>query len=372
MCEKSRAWIELNLSALKHNVTFFRRNLPASCRLMPAIKADAYGHGAVLMARALSELNVTDFCVASWEEGAALREAGIQGEILVLGYTHPDAFKELSVFQLTQTVVDAAYAKVLQSYGRKMQVHVSIDTGMHRLGERCEDPEAIRRLWELSNLKITGVYSHLCVSDSRRTEDEAFTRKQIACFDHAVNALHKAGITGFKTHLQGSYGVLNYPELNYDYARTGIALYGVLSSGRDITKLWPDIRPVLTLKAGVQCIKELRAGESAGYGLDFCAKRDSRIAVLSVGYADGVPRSISGRGYVLIRGRRADIAGRICMDQMLVDVTDIPDVMPQEEAVLIGASGAERISAEMYALWNDTIANEIVSRLGSRLKRYIK
>lgn len=372
MCEKNRAWIELNLSALEHNVAFFRSSLPASCRLMPAIKADAYGHGAVLMARALSGLGVTDFCVASCAEGAALREAGIPGEILVLGYTHPDELEELSVFQLTQTVVDKAYANVLQSYGKRLRVHVGIDTGMHRLGERCEDPEAIRRLWQLSNLTITGVYSHLCVSDSRKPEDEAFTRKQIARFDTSVSALHRAGIRDFKTHLQGSYGVLNYPELNYDFARPGIALYGILSSGRDITKLWPDIRPVLTLKAGVQCVKELSAGESAGYGLDFLAKRESRIAVLSIGYADGIPRSISGKGYVLIHGMRAKIAGRICMDQMLVDVTDIPDVMPQDEAVLIGTSGAERISAEMYAMWGDTISNEIVSRLGSRLKRCVR
>lgn len=371
MYQKSRAWIELDMENLGKNVAFFRRTLPEGCRLMPAVKANAYGHGAVPIGRELQRLGITDYCVASAEEGKELREAGIGGTILVLGYTHPREFEMLEAYQLTQTVVDMAYAKSLMDCEKKLDVHVGIDTGMHRLGISWERVKEIAGLPKKSGIRITGAFSHLCMADGRGAEAEKVTRQQIARFDTAVNSLRDAGIREISTHLQSSYGVLNYPECRYDLARTGIALYGVKSRGEDISRVAAEVFPVLSLKSRIACIQTVPAGEGAGYGHAFLAERDSRLAVLSIGYADGIPRNLAEKGYVLIGGKRASVVGRVCMDQMLVDITDIPKAVPGSEAVLIGNSGEEEITAEMYAEWGNTIANEIVSRLGARLERVV-
>ena len=341
---------------------------------MPAVKANAYGHGAVEISRALQKLGISDFCVASVEEGALLREAGITGQILVLGYTPVSKIDELCRYDLTQTIVDLDYARDLSALGRRVAVHVGVDTGMHRLGEDCGRIEKILRIFHLPNLNVTGVFSHLCASDGVSEEEREFTETQIARFAEVVAALRQNGITGFQTHLFGSYGILNYSRScgeSYDYARAGIALYGVPSSPGDRVEAPVTLRPVLSLKAKIACVKTLRKGESAGYGLAYTAKEERIIAVISIGYADGVPRTLSGRGHVLIRGKRAPVIGRICMDQMLVDVTGIADAVPGETAVLIGSSGEETISAAELAAEADTISNEILSRLGSRLTRLV-
>lgn len=369
MYQKGRAWIELDKSALVHNVEEFSKLLAPGCRIMAAVKANAYGHGILEAAGILQEAGVEDFCVATLEEGIGLRKGGIKGQILVLGYTHPMQLSELVQYELTQTVVDAAYGETLREFGEPMNVHICIDTGMHRLGERFERIEDILAMWEIPNLKITGVFSHLCVADSWLGRDREYTLRQIANFRATVQQLHEAGHTDFKVHLQGSYGVLNYPEVHFDYARIGIALYGTLSSRGDETRLRPSLRPVLTLKARIQSIRQLEDGESAGYGLTFTARCRRSIAAVSIGYADGIPRSLSNKGYVLVEGKKAPIVGRICMDQMLVDVTDIPDAAPGGEAVLIGKCGLEEITAPQFAEWAGTIANEVLSRLGSRLER---
>ena len=372
--ESCRAWIELNLKNLAWNVGQLQGLLPASCKLMPAVKANAYGHGAVEISRALQKLGISDFCVASVEEGALLREAGITGQILVLGYTPVSKIDELCRYDLTQTIVDLDYARDLSALGRRVAVHVGVDTGMHRLGEDCGRIEKILRIFHLPNLNVTGVFSHLCASDGVSEEEREFTEMQIARFAEVVATLRQNGITGFQTHLFGSYGILNYSRScgeSYDYARAGIALYGVPSSPGDRVEAPVTLRPVLSLKAKIACVKTLKKGETAGYGLAYTAKEERIIAVISIGYADGVPRTLSGRGHVLIRGKRAPVIGRICMDQMLVDVTGIADAVPGETAVLIGSSGAETISAAELAAEADTISNEILSRLGSRLTRLV-
>ena len=225
---KGRAWIELNMENLASNLEQLRGLLPKGCLLMPAVKANAYGHGAVPIGKALQDMGIRDFCVASVGEAVLLRETGITGRILILGYTSPGDFQELSHYDLTQTVVDFSYAKQLQGYGKPLAVHVGIDTGMHRLGERSENLERICRIWQLENLRVTGVFSHLCAADGVSDEEKAYTYRQVSSFDSVIRYLRKRGITGFKTHIQGSYGILNYPELQYDYARPGIALYGHL------------------------------------------------------------------------------------------------------------------------------------------------
>ncbi len=372
MCQKGRAWIELNKENLMDNIRQFRLLLPPGCALMPAVKANAYGHGAALVAGALQEQGVRNFCVASAAEGIELRRAGILGEILVLGYTHPSQFTDLIHHDLTQTVVDADYAARMQEDGRRFVVHIGIDTGMHRLGERWDNIEAIQQMFRLPNLRVTGVYSHLCVSDGTSHWERAYTLEQIRHFEAVVEELHRRGISGFKCHLQGSYGILNYSQLCFDYARAGIALYGILSGRDDKVNASMELRPVLSLKARVGTVRMLYQGEGAGYGLAYRAGENRRIGALSIGYADGIPRSMSNCGYVLCHGRKAPVIGRICMDQMLVDFTGVPEAKAGDEAVLIGKSGDLEIRAEDLASWAGTISNEILSRLGSRLERMME
>lgn len=371
MDQKGRAWIELDMKNLAFNLGQLKGLLPKGCSVMPAVKANAYGHGAALIGKALQDMGVQDFCVASVGEAAELREAGITGQILILGYTSPRQFPELSHYELTQTVIDFPYAGQLQNYGRPLAVHVGVDTGMHRLGERSENIEKICKIWEFDHLKVTGVFSHLCVSDGVSDREKTYTCRQIEKFDSVIRQLKKRGITGFKTHIQGSYGILNYPGLHYDYVRPGIALYGVLSSPGDRTAAAVNLRPVLSLKARVACVKQLHKGETAGYGQAYTAEKRRKTAVVSIGYADGVPRALSGRGKVLVNGYKAPMIGRICMDQLLIDVSDIPHVSPGDEAVLIGSSGTEQITAGEFARMTGTISNEILSRLGTRLSRFV-
>ncbi len=368
--ECARAWIEVDRSALRKNVEEIQKRLPGKCRLMPAIKADAYGHGAGLIAKELNRMGIRAFCVACVAEGVELRKKGIKGEILILGYTHPGQFSMLHDYHLTQTVIDHSYALLLNSYGKKLHVHIGIDTGMHRLGERSENTELICEIYQMKNLKIDGLFTHLCASDSNEKRKREFTDGQAKEFYKVVCELKKRGLPCPKLHLQSSYGVLNYPHFSGDYARVGIALYGVLSSGKD-TEEWKDfLKPVLTLKARVASVKNLYEGESAGYDMQFTAGHDMKTAVLTIGYADGYPRCLSdGVGTALINGCMAPVIGRICMDQTIVDVSAVPDIKAGDVAVLIGKSGDLEISVCDIAQKAGTITNEILSRLGTRLER---
>ncbi|MBA4688522.1 MAG: serine racemase VanT catalytic subunit [Candidatus Galacturonibacter soehngenii] len=367
----SRAWVEVNLCNLQNNVKAFQSVLPKECKIMAAVKANAYGHGAILVATHLQEYGVTHFCVASVQEGIDLRKAGIKGDILILSYTPKDQLDLLIEYNLIQTIVDMEYAFMLRDFQKNLRVHVGIDTGMHRLGERAERIEEIAKIWEFKNLHIEGIFSHLCVADSLESEDVHYTKEQIKKFNQAIETLKAKGKSSFATHLQGSYGVLNYPECQYDYARLGISLYGALSSSKDQTKVNLDLKPVLTLKSRISCIKHLKVGEKVGYGLAFQAIEESDIAVVSIGYADGIPRNLSERGYVLCHGKKAPIVGRICMDQLFIDVTKIPESKTNDEVVMIGSQEKENISAEMVADCVGTISNEILSRLGNRLERIV-
>ena len=367
---RGRAWIELDKAALARNVEYLRSLMPEGCRLMPALKANAYGHGAVWTATELNRLGVDAFCVACISEGIALRKAEVHGEILILGYTAPEDFGLLAHYGLTQTVLDYDFAEKLANSGIILHVHIGIDTGMHRLGIRCEEVEDILAVFEMDNLIIDGMFTHLCACDSAMPEKEAFTEGQIQAFYRVAEILEEQGIPCPRLHLQSSYGLLNYPDINADYVRAGIALYGVPSSIQDMALFKDALTPVLSLKARVTSVRTLCAGESAGYGLAFTAEKDMQIAVLSIGYADGLPRELScGRGSVLLHGRKAPVIGRICMDQTLVDISDIPQTSSGDIAVLIGTSGEAEITAVQLATQCGTITNELLSRLGERLER---
>lgn len=366
----TRAWIELSSANLKHNVAVLKELLPPNCQFMPVVKANAYGHGAVLVSKELHRLGVNAFCVATIMEGIELRRYGIKGDILILGYTHPEQFSLLRKYHLIQTVIDYSYAEHLNAYGKKIKVHVKIDTGMHRLGERSDRMEEICNIFRLRNLVVTGVFTHLCADESRKDPDYSFTQSQATSFRQVIGELKKRGHDVGKQHLLASYGLINYPELGGDYARIGIALYGVLSSRSDFENCPIPLKPVLSIKVRISLTKNLHPGEAAGYGLQYIAKKEVKLAVLPIGYADGIPRALSCcRGKVLINGKEAPIIGRICMDQMLVDVTDIPDAKAGDIAVLIGRSGNAEVSVYDLAEAGGTITNEILSRLGCRLTR---
>jgi len=337
---------------------------------MPAVKANAYGHGAIEISRELNAYGINAFCVASASEGVMLRKNGIKGEILILGYTHPENFYMFEKYRLTQTVVDYDYAIALNNYGKRIMVHVAVDTGMRRLGERSENINKIIEIFRCKNLITNGIYTHCSVIDSRKQSDIEFSESQINRFYEVLNKLKAHGIRLPKSHIQSSYGVFNYPHLSCDYARVGIALFGMLSSREDTEKYNTGLRPVLSVKSRISAIKEVSSGEPVGYGLAFTATHDMKIAVLAIGYADGIPRGLScGVGHVLINGQKAPVIGRVCMDQMMVDVTDTYGAMQGDIAVIIGKSKDAAITACDIAQQTGTITNEILSRLGERLER---
>lgn len=362
-----RAWLEVDLENLSHNAAVLQEAMPPKCQLMAVVKAEAYGHGGAVIASHLNKLGVSAFAVATIDEGIALRKRGIRGDILILGYTDPERANELLDYDLTQTLIDFAYAQKLSGMGLSVKAHLKIDTGMRRLGIPCENLADIKEVFRMKHIRLWGMFTHLCCAESLTAEDTAFTRGQISGFYRVVNSLKKEGLPIPKLHLQSSYGLLNYPELQCDYIRTGIALYGVLSAPGEETNLKLDLRPVLSLKSRVVLLRDLKSGESLGYDRRFTAARNSRIAILPIGYADGFPRALSqGKGSVLLNGRLAPIAGNICMDQLAVDITEIPGVKIGTVATLISAE-KDSLSAPQVAFHAGTISNELLSRLGSRL-----
>ncbi len=365
---KGRAWIEINLNHLRHNVKEFQSILPKNCTLMAVVKANAYGHGDIRISKELNKIGVTSFAVATLSEGVQLRKNGVKGEILIFGYTHPQDFKLLVKYRLIQTVVDLEYAQILNRYGSKIKVHIKIDTGMHRLGENYNNISNLEAIFNLKNLVILGAYTHLSVSDSLTKEDTAFTKAQIEHFYKTVQNLIDFGYNPGKLHIQSSYGVLNYPELSCDYARVGIALYGVLSSACDKTRVSIDLKPVLSVKARIVMTKTIDKGDAVSYGRTFTASEERKIATVTIGYADGIPRNLED-GYILVNGYLAPIIGRICMDQLMIDITDIPVVEPDEIVTVIGINETNQIKAEEIASNSGTITNELLTRLGNRLKR---
>ena len=363
----ARAWREVDLEAVVHNAAWLQGRMGPGCRLMAVVKADAYGHGAGPVARYLEEQGVKAFAVACLEEGIVLRRQGVRGLVLILGYTPSEETAELVRWGLTQCVADEAHGRALSAAGVPLEVHLALDTGMHRLGIPAEDHGAIARTRTLPNLKFTGTFSHLCVSDSTSPEDQAFTQAQLDRFYGAVARMAAAGLDPGAVHIQASYGILNLPHQPCAWARAGIALYGVYSREEDR----PDsdvLRPALSLRARVAALRTVSAGEGAGYGLAFRARGDTKLAVVTVGYADGLPRMLAqAGGEVLIQGVRCPMVGRMCMDQMLVDVTGVPQTAPGDVVTLIGRDGGAEIRAEEVAARCGTITNELLSRLGSRL-----
>lgn len=367
---KGRSWIEVNIKNLKYNAKVLKSLMPAGCELMAVVKANAYGHGAVPVSRAMNEIGVRSFAVATLSEGIELRRSGILGEILVLGYTDIHQARWLKEYQLTQTVIDYEYATRLDDLQLGLPVHLKLDTGMHRLGMDGGDTLRVAQIFNRRGIRVKAMFTHLSAADQRDEDSVAYTTRQIEEFYSLVEELREHKISIPKLHIQSSYGLMNYPLLHCDYARIGIALYGSFSKPGDQRGLPVKLKPVLSLKSRIAMIRRVAAGESVSYGRETVLTRDSIIAVLPIGYADGLPRSLSGgRGEVLLQGQRAAIVGRVCMDQLLIDVTDIPGAKPGNTVTLIGREGQEELSASEAALAAGSITNELLCRLGNRLER---
>lgn len=363
----SRAWAELDLEALRHNAAVLKGLLPKTCELMAVVKANAYGHGDIKVSKALNSWGVSAFAVATLAEGVRLRKNGIKGTILILGYTDPRAVPLLVRCRLTQTVVDCAYAEQLSTCGKKVHVHIKVDTGMHRLGIDYSDIQGLEKIFLYHNLSVDGMFSHLCVSDSLTEDSIAYTKLQTDRFFETAALLQAKGYDTGKLHLQASYGIINYPNLPCDYARAGIALYGVLSDQGE-TRTNVDLRPVLSIRARIAAVKQIAPGESVSYGRVYIASSPIKAATVTIGYADGLPRNLSeANSYVLLHSQKAPIIGRICMDQLIIDVTQIDNVKPNDVVTLIGTDGVQQIRCEDIAMKCKTITNEILSRLSVRL-----
>ena len=369
LSDDGRAWVEIDLDALAYNAGKLRSLMPPGCELMAVVKADAYGHGADRVAARLWDEGVRSFAVATVGEGVRLRGSIHEGQIVILGYTNPKNAGFLKDFRLTQLIVDGAYAKALDNAGYTINAHIAVDTGMHREGVPVLNLPEIEGVFSCKNLVVTGIETHLASSDSLDADDVMFTKMQIERFFSTVDTLRSRGYDVGKLHIQASYGLLNYPDTGCHYVRAGIALYGVMShDGETGVKL--DLRPVLAMKALIAQVRWIDAGESVSYGRTFTTDRPLKLATVCIGYADGVPRQMSGNGGMcIVLGRKVPIVGRICMDLLMVDVTDVDTVGQGDVATLIGRDGGNEIRCEDVARASGTISNDILCRLGSRLPR---
>lgn len=364
--EKDRAWLEIDLLALRHNVEVIQRELSSKTKMMAVVKGNAYGHGLVAVSKYLNKIGITDFAVSTLEEGMTLRKNGIIGNILILGYTSIQNIKYVKKYQLIQTIIDFEYAKKLFSLKETIEVYIKINTGMNRIGISYQEIEKISKIYEYPNLKVLGLFSHLSSSEQYIENDITYTKLQIKRLQIVVDSLKEKKIEVGKIHLQSSYGFMNYPELEYDYVRIGMILYGIHSEYNRKLKRNLELEPILSLKARVSSVNLISKGEYVGYDRTFKADSNRKIATLSIGYADGYPRSFSnGVSEVLIGGNYVPIIGRICMDQLMIDVTGI-EVKQGDIATLIGRE--EKIRADYLAYHAGTITNELLSRLGARLR----
>lgn len=377
----TRSWLEIDLTRISHNIKEVQKLIPSTSKIMAIVKANGYGHGDVECSRMMEQQGIDFFGVSSVDEGVRLRENGIQSPILVLGYTPPVHFHYLNEASLIQTLVSKEYAEKLNAYAKEQNVvvkaHAKVDTGMSRIGIIAQDHayhiEDIKALYRLEHLDVCGIFSHFSVSDCLDEENCAFTNHQIALFERVLADLRAEGIDPGTTHLQNSYGILNYPNLHYDYVRPGLLWMGVTSDDALAIRTAPQFQPIMEWKANVSLVKDIQPSVTVSYGRHFKAEVCTRVATLAVGYADGFPRSVSNQGAcVLLHGRRVPIIGNICMDQMMVDITGLDGVSEGDVATLIGCDGDEVLSVDELSRLAHTINNETLCWISQRVPRIYK
>jgi alanine racemase len=355
----------INLAAIGHNVAAIRKRIGGNRGLMAVVKADAYGHGAVEVSRAALAGGADCLGVAIPEEALPLRKAGIDVPILVLGLIQPQEAGKVIDAGLEQTVCSLGVAKALDrtanAASTRINVHIKVDTGMGRIGVLPNEVnDFLRKLNRYKNLRLKGIYSHFASADEKET---AFTKKQINIFDGVIREIEAMGIHIPQKHFANSAGVLAHSNSFYDLVRPGITIYGLYPSGDTPRTL--SLRPAMTLKSRIAHIKKVPAGTPVSYGRTFRTERDTTVATLPLGYADGYSRGLSNQGYATIKGVRAPLIGRVCMDMCMFDVTDINNVCQGDEAVLFGTSPTVDEIADRLG----TINYEIVCAVGKRVPR---
>ena len=368
-----RLWAEINLDNLIYNFRTVRELLPKSSLICCVIKADAYGHNASRVAVELQSAGADWMAVSNIEEALELRSSGITLPLLILGYTPPECVMDLCKYNISQCVYSLEYAKALSFYAQKSGVvvnaHIKVDTGMGRIGFVCDNESTISEIAEASKLPgiaTEGIFTHFAMSDCG-TRGEDFTNSQAEKFKLLLNELNSLGMKFKYVHSSNSAATLDYPEFSMNMARAGILLYGLLPSTEMVNK--PDLKPVMALKTVVSHVKTVDAGTTVSYGCRFVAQKQMKIATVPMGYADGFWRSNLGGGVeLLLRGKRAKIIGSICMDQLMLDVTDIEGVCMGDEVTVFGdADGV--CSCDKIARANNTINYEIICSVGKRVPR---
>ncbi|MEG0764583.1 MAG: alanine racemase [Pseudoflavonifractor sp.] len=373
--QEKRSWREISLPNLEHNYRALRAMLPRDCRFLGVVKANAYGHGALTVARTLEKLGAEYLAVACLDEGRELRDGGIQMPILILGSTPTAYAEELLRLDLTQTVCDLpsarAFSAAAQGAGKTLKIHIKVDTGMSRLGFLCDEAhrmasaEEIAAVCALPGLDHEGIFTHFSDADG----SEAYTMLQFTRFLDILKNLETLGLTFAIRHCAASAAMLNYPCTHLDMVRPGLALYGHYPDPSCQGLDGPGLLPVMELKSRIAALRDLPAGTSVSYGRTCTLTRDSRLAALPIGYADGLPRACSNRLQVLIRGQRCPILGRVCMDMCMVDVTDLPQVQVGEIATVYGRDGAEFVPTEEAAQIAGTVQYELLCAISERVPR---
>ena len=365
-----RCWAEINLSQIIENYRIYKNQLPPKTKIMAVVKADAYGHGDAEVAEVLQKEGVTDFAVATLDEAIKIRTSGINGQIFVLGYTPIAQAQNLVEYDITQAIVDAHHAEELTKISQNIKVVFALDTGMNRIGLDADEPDNCEKVIReyADKLQVQGIFTHLCVADTDTSEAISFTNNQIKKFEAVTERV--ADLKFPYVHcLNSAGGLWNKCEKSV-FARLGIILYGLKPSY--LNTLPQGIKPALSWFSVVSMVKNVHAGETLGYGRTFTAQTEMKVATVCVGYADGYNRLLSNKFYVLINGKRAPVLGRVCMDQLMVDVSDISGVEMGTKVTLLGQNGNEIITADDMADAIGTIGYEIVCNISKRVERKYK
>jgi alanine racemase len=360
------AWAEVNLDAIQHNVQVAKKSIKPTTKLCAVVKADAYGHGAVQVAQAADRAGANFFAVALPQEGILLRDAGIEKPILVLGLLAPKVADLVVKYNLSYAVFDEERLMALNEAAlanhAKAKIHLAVDTGMHRIGMHVGAAGAFaEKAAKLPGIKIEGMFSHFATADESNKDFAAY---QFNRFQEAARRIEAKGIHIPIKHIANSAAIAELPQYQMDMVRQGVTLYGMRPA--NIVKPYKNYRPAMVVKATVGFVKTLPAGAGIGYGQTFVTAKPSVIATVPIGYADGLNRALSNNGYMIIRGKHAPIVGRICMDQVMLDVTGIPDVKIGDEVTVFGG---EELPFETVAKWQKTICYEITCALSPRLPR---
>ena len=376
-----RTWAEISLNAIEHNYNVIRNKVADDTKVCCVIKADGYGHGAVELSQIYEKLGADFFAVSNIDEGIEIRKSGSKLPIVILGYTPVSEAENLAEYDISQAVFSLEYAKELSEKCVEedciCKMHIKVDSGMSRIGFMCQEfpryEYSIEEICEaccLPNLEVEGLFTHFCVSDED-AEGREFTNKQYENFIHVRDSLKKRGVDISVVHCSNSGAIEDYPETCCDMVRAGIILYGLAPSSKLADRL--DLVPAMTLKTVVAFVKEVQKGATISYGRTFTADRKMKIATVPIGYADGFIRQNAKDGYMMVNGKKAKIVGRICMDQTMLDVTDIEDVKTGDEVVVFGTGENGEPTADSLAENTGTINYETVCLVGKRVPRiYIK